>query len=200
MRRDECMDKSFVVSGLRNFIICRILYMAIECFTANLAIMDWHWHRSVKSGAARIGNTWIVESPTAMESTEILTIDNCSYQSLRCCLINGCEWTNLGNRKYRLLQPLEHDRETKCRLVEKKIGLGVIGISMDMGIIITSISNQLIPSLKRTHTTLRLHWTSFLCIFQKTAKSRTEIRRQREAEVVNTVIYLPFSLLLNTYM
>ena len=163
--------------------------LAIECFTANLdherpglGTLGWWSHQ------------W------QWSQLRFLTIDDCSHQSLRCCLINGCEWTNLGNRKYRLLQPLEHDRETKCRLVEKKIGLGVIGISMDMGIIITSISNQLIPSLKRTHTTLRLHWTSFLCIFQKTAKSRTEIRRQREAEVVNTVIYLPFSLLLNTYM
>lgn len=116
--QEFCSLRTEELPYMPNFVL------AIECFTANLAIMDWHWHRSVKSGAARIGNTWIVESPTAMESTEILTIDNCSYQSLRCCLINGCEWTNLGNRKYRLLQPLEHDRETKCRLVEKKNRVG----------------------------------------------------------------------------
>lgn len=49
-------------------------------------------------------------------------------------------------------------------------------------------------SLKRKRTTLRLNWTSLLCFFQKAAKSRTEIRRQREAEVINSVIYLPLSL------
>lgn len=192
--QEFCSLRTEELPYMPNFVL------AIECFTANLAIMDWHWHRSVKSGAARIGNTWIVESPTAMESTEILTIDNCSYQSLRCCLINGCEWTNLGNRKYRLLQPLEHDRETKCRLVKKKDRVEchrhIHGHGHHHNIHIKPTN----PFLKRTHTTLRLHWTSFLCIFQKTAKSRTEIRRQREAEVVNTVIYLPFSLLLNTYM
>ena len=179
--QEFCSLRTEELPYMPNFVL------AIECFTANLerpglGTLGWWSHQ------------W------QWSQLRFWTIDDCSHQSLRCCLINGCEWTNLGNRKYRLLQPLEHDRETKCRLVEKKIGLGVIGISMDMGIIITSISNQLIPSLKRTHTTLRLHWTSFLCIFQKTAKSRTEIRRQREAEVVNAVIYLPFSLLRNTYM
>lgn len=58
--------------------------------------------------------------------------------------------------------------------------------------ITTSIWNP--TSLKRKRTTLRLNWTSLLCIFQKTAKSRTELRRQREAEVVNIVIYWPLSL------
>lgn len=97
VRRDECMDKSFVVSGLRNFLICRILYMAIECFTANLAIMDWHWHRSVKSGAARIGNTWIVESPMAMESTEIF--DNWWLQpSVFALLFNKRLWMNQSRK------------------------------------------------------------------------------------------------------
>ena len=76
VRGDECMDKSF--GGLRTdeFPYFQNPVQPMECFTADLANMDGHRYRSVKPGA-QIENTFQrldsgVESPTVMESIEIL--------------------------------------------------------------------------------------------------------------------------------